>query len=135
MWDEGARRPETCTERTEVDAAGMSVKVEAPCLGRSDSTPATEGGQPRREARLSGQKSAEGMAGRLDRTEGANTEQGERPQASMTKETRSSMVEQPEAEARGTADGIGEIARSERQTAVRLRGQWVRSRRCSRFSV
>ena len=23
----------TCTERTEVDAAGMSVKVAAPCLG------------------------------------------------------------------------------------------------------
>ena len=29
----------TCTEHAEVDAAGISVKVGAPYLGRSDSTP------------------------------------------------------------------------------------------------
>ena len=55
------------------------MKVGAPYLGRSDSAPAAEGGNPRREARLSGQKSAEGVVGRLDRTEGPNTEQGGRP--------------------------------------------------------
>ena len=59
-------------------------------------------GNPRREARLSGQKSAEGIVGRLDRTEGPNTEQGEGIQASMTRETQTSMAEMPETDAGGS---------------------------------
>ena len=72
-------KSDTCTEHAEVNAAGISVKVGAPYLGRSDSTPSMDG-NPGREARLSCQKSAEGIVGQLDRTEGPNTEQGEEPE-------------------------------------------------------
>ena len=36
----------TCTEHAEVDAAGISVKVGAPYVGKSDSTPETRWRQP-----------------------------------------------------------------------------------------
>ena len=72
-------KSDTCTERAEVDAAGISVTVGAPYLGRS------EGASPRcdtehREVRPSRQKSAEGIVGRLDAAEGPNTEQGLTPE-------------------------------------------------------
>ena len=76
----------TCTERAEVYAAGISVKVRAPYLGRSASPPRWCG-NPRREARLSWQESAEGIVGSLDGAEGPNMGYAVGARASMAQET------------------------------------------------
>ena len=69
-------KSDTCTEHAEVNAAGISVKVGAPYLGRSDSTWSMER-QPvsRGTAELSEVSRGHSRSARQD--EGPNTEQGE----------------------------------------------------------
>lgn len=62
-------KPETCTERYDVDPTGISVKVGASYPGRSDCG-ARKGYRPPEGDGMLGQKSAEGIVG--DNTEGPN---------------------------------------------------------------
>ena len=65
-------KPETCTEDMVVYAAGISVKVSVHYPGRSGFLSAVGGLTASRGAVTGIQKSAEGILGPLDRTEGPN---------------------------------------------------------------
>ena len=115
-------KSDTCTEGVGVDAAGISVKVGAHYPGRSAGNAGSGDraeivwhrretrrkrrrqrsayvlaeGNPHREVRLSRQKSAEGIVGGIDPTEGPNMSFRTGAFVSTVKERQGSMAEKPD---------------------------------------